>query len=105
VHTQKIESRGRVAKKKFKIMCGCDRKYLDSYLKEFSWRYTINNNHLEVFEKIMYLIPKHFAKVTAFNFTIRQILKITLLIQIYKYEDTDKFFELVDEDEEEGYFD
>ena len=28
-----------------------------------------------------------------------------MLIQIYKYEDTDKFFELVDEDEEEGYFD
>ena len=36
VHTQKIESIWRVAKKKFKIMCGCDRKYLDSYLKEFS---------------------------------------------------------------------
>ena len=36
VHTQKIESIWRVAKKKFKIMYGCDRKYLDSYLKEFS---------------------------------------------------------------------
>ena len=54
----------------------------------------------------MNLSPKHFAKLTSFNFTIRQIFKITLLIQIYKYEDTDKFFDLVDEDEEEeGYFD
>jgi hypothetical protein len=78
VHTQKIESIWRVAKKKFKIMCGCDRKYHDSYLKEFSWLHTYNNNHLEVFEKIMNLIPKHFAKVTTFNFTIRQILKIKL---------------------------
>ena len=39
VHTQKIESIWRVAKKKFKAMGGVDRKYLESYLTEFTWRY------------------------------------------------------------------
>lgn len=45
IHTQKIESIWRVAKRKFKSMRGVDRKYLDSYLTEFTWRYTNNNNH------------------------------------------------------------
>jgi hypothetical protein len=63
IHTQKIESIWRVAKKKFKAMGGVDRKYLESYLTEFTWRYTNSDNHKEVFEKIVDLIPKHFEKV------------------------------------------
>ncbi len=50
-------------KKKFKAMGGVDRKYLESYLTEFTWRYTNSDNHKEVFEKIVDLIPKHFEKV------------------------------------------
>ena len=52
-----------MAKRKFKSMGGVDRKYLDSYLTEFTWRYSNNNNHMEVFEKLITLIPKHFSKV------------------------------------------
>ena len=62
VHTQKIESIWRAAKQKFKAMNGVDRKYLQSYLVEFTWRYTHCDDRIKVFEKIIELIPKHLDK-------------------------------------------
>ena len=38
VHTQGVESIWRAAKQKFKAMNGVDRRYLKSYLIEFTWR-------------------------------------------------------------------
>lgn len=68
IHTQKIESLWRAAKQKFKAMNGVDRKYLTSYLTEFTWRYSNNDDRWEIFQKIVALIPKHFNKVESLFF-------------------------------------
>ena len=81
IHTQKIESIWRVAKRKFKSMGGVDRKYLDSYLTEFTWRYSNNNNHMEVFEKLITLIPKHFSKV----FFLFSVLEISVISNFSRF--------------------
>lgn len=58
-HTQNIESLWRAAKQKFKAMNGVDRMYLDSYLTEFIWRYSLTDNRMDAFLKILDIIPKH----------------------------------------------
>ena len=79
VHTQKIESIWRVDKQKFNAMNGVDRKYLDSYLTEFTWRFTQNYNRMEIFEKLIQIIPKHFSKV------LEEFAKFSFMIQFFIY--------------------
>lgn len=74
IHTQNIESLWRAAKQKFKAMNGVDRKYLTSHITDFVWRYNNSQNRMEVFEKLIDLIPKHYNKVIKLRFISKSII-------------------------------